>query len=44
MYKVNGTFPNYGCSGYKLEGGEEIVWTYTCAGLGADVGAAGMAK
>lgn len=44
MYKVNGTFPNYGCSGYKLEGGEEIVWAYTCAGLGADVGAAGMAK
>lgn len=44
MYKVNGIFPNYGCSGYKLEGGEEIVWAYTCAGLGADVGAAGMAK
>lgn len=44
MYKVNGTFPNYGCSGYDLESGEEIVWTYTCAGLGADVGAAGMAK
>ena len=34
MYEVNGTFPNYGCSGYTLEGGEEIVWVYTCAGLG----------
>ena len=44
MYKVNGTFPNYGCSSYTLEGGEEIVWTYTCAGLGTDVGAAVMAK
>lgn len=44
MYEVNGTFPNYGCSGYTLSGGEEIVWSYTCAGLGADVGAADMAK
>lgn len=44
MYKVNGTFPNYGCSGYVLTGGEEIVWCYTCAGLGDDVGAAVMAK
>lgn len=40
MYRVNGAFPNYGCSGYVLTGGEEIVWTYTCAGLGDDVGAA----
>ena len=44
MYKVNGTFPNYGCSSYVLTGGEEIVWCYTCAGLGDDVGAAVMAK
>lgn len=44
MYKVNGSFPNYGCSGYVLTGGEEIVWCYTCAGLGDDVGAAVMAK
>ena len=44
MYKVNGTFPNYGCSSYVLTGGEEIVWCYTCAGLGDDVGAAGMVK
>lgn len=39
MYKVNGWFPNYGCSAYKLQGGEEIVWCYTCTGLGTDVGA-----
>ena len=38
MYKVNEIFPNYGCSSYKLEGGEEIVWCYTCNGLGEDVG------
>ena len=41
MYKVNGWFPNYGCSGYVLTGGETIVWCYTCNGLGADVGAEG---
>ena len=39
MYKVNGWFPNYGCSAYELQGGEEIVWVYTCTGLGTDVGA-----
>ena len=39
MYKVNGWFPNYGCSSYKLNGGETIVWCYTCKGLGEDVGA-----
>ena len=38
MYKVNDWFPNYGCSAYKLTGGENIVWCYTCNGLGADVG------
>ena len=38
MYKVNGWFPNYGCSSYYLEDGDVIVWTYTCKGLGADVG------
>lgn len=42
MYKVNGRFPNYGCSAYELQGGEEIVWVYTCEGLGADVGAERM--
>ena len=39
MYKVNGWFPNYGCSSYYLTGGEKIVWCYTCSGLGEDVGA-----
>lgn len=39
MYKVNGIFPNYGCSAYELCGGEEIVWCYTCVGLGMDLGA-----
>lgn len=39
MYKVNDWFPNYGCSAYELQGGEEIVWYYTCTGLGTDVGA-----
>ena len=38
MYKVNGWFPNYGCSDYELSDGEEIVWCYSCIGLGADVG------
>lgn len=38
MYKVNGWFPNYGCSAYTLKDGDTIVWTYTCNGLGADVG------
>jgi hypothetical protein len=42
MYKVNGWFPNYGCSAYELQGGEEIVWCYTCTGLGTDVGAERM--
>jgi len=38
MYKVNGWFPNYGCSSYTLKDGDNIVWDYTCNGLGADVG------
>lgn len=38
MYKVNDWFPNYGCSAYRLTDGEQIVWCYTCVGLGADVG------
>lgn len=42
MYKVNGEFPNYGCSGYQVEQGDEIVWCYTCKGLGTDVGAKGF--
>lgn len=37
MYKVNGWFPNYGCSRYKLKEGDRVEWVYTCD-LGADVG------
>lgn len=38
MFKVNGWFPNYGCSSYFLEDGDVITFVYTCSGLGADVG------
>lgn len=38
MYQVNGEFPNCGCSGYTVQPGDEIVWSFTCAGLGKDVG------
>ena len=38
MFKVNEWFPNYGCSSYTLKDGDDIVWCYTCTGLGADVG------
>ncbi len=37
MYKVNGWFPNYGCSRYHLKQGDVIEWVYTCD-LGYDVG------
>ncbi|MCC5909120.1 MAG: DUF4430 domain-containing protein [Clostridiaceae bacterium] len=37
MYKVNGWFPNYGSSRYKLENGDVIQWIYTCD-LGRDIG------
>ena len=37
MYSVNGTFPNYGCSDYKLKNGDEVEWRYTCD-LGEDIG------
>lgn len=39
MYKVNGWFPNYTISHYKLSDGDHIVLCYTCKGLGTDVGA-----
>ena len=42
MYKVNGWFPNYGCSSYYLQDGDDIIWCYTCKGLGTDVGAPPM--
>lgn len=37
LYKVNGVFPNYGCSKYLVKAGDRIEWVYTCD-LGADVG------
>lgn len=37
MYKVNGRFPDYGCSRYTVSPGDKIEWVYTCD-LGADVG------
>ncbi len=37
MYKVNGWFPNYGCSRYQLKAGDRVEWVYTCD-LGVDVG------
>ena len=37
MYKVNGWFPNYGCSQYKMKDGDKMVWCYTC-NIGKDVG------
>jgi len=37
MYKVNGWFPNYGCSRYQLKAGDVVEWVYTCD-LGKDVG------
>ena len=37
MYRVDGEFPNYGCSKYKLRDGQVIEWVYTCS-LGTDVG------
>ena len=36
-YRVNGKFPNYGCSLYFPEEGDEICFLYTCD-LGADIG------
>ena len=36
-YRVNGWFPNYGCSQYQLRDGDVIEWLYTCD-LGRDVG------
>ncbi|MBQ7566790.1 MAG: DUF4430 domain-containing protein [Oscillospiraceae bacterium] len=43
MYRVNGTFPNYGCSKYTLSDGDVIEWVYTCD-LGADVGGGGVGQ
>lgn len=43
MYKVNGWFPNYGCSRYQLKEGDKVEWVYTCD-LGKDVGGDYSAK
>ena len=37
MYRVNGKFPNYGCSKYILKEGDKVEWIYTCD-LGKDIG------
>ena len=37
MYKVNGVYPNYGCSQYTLKDGDVIEWQYT-VDLGRDLG------
>ena len=37
MYKVNGWYPNYGCSRYQLKDGDVVEWRYTCD-LGNDIG------
>ena len=37
MYRVNGWYPNYGCSSYTLKDGDKIEWKYTCS-LGSDIG------
>ena len=37
MYRVNGWYPNYGCSRYQLSDGEVVEWRYTCD-LGKDIG------
>ncbi len=42
MYRVNGWYPNYGCSRYQLADGEVVEWRYTCD-LGRDVGCDWMA-
>lgn len=37
MYRVDGEFPNFGCSKYELSDGQTVEWVYTCD-LGNDVG------
>ena len=42
MYQVNGKFPNYGSSSYQVQDQDNILWIYSCDGLGTDVGAERM--
>lgn len=37
MYRVNGWYPNYGCSRYQLAEGDVVEWRFTCD-LGNDIG------
>ena len=37
VYRVNGKQPNYGCSSCVVQEGDNIVWSYTCSGMGKDV-------
>lgn len=37
MYRVNGDYPNFGCSRYALKSGDTVEFRYTCD-LGADIG------
>lgn len=37
VYRVNGKQPNYGCSSCVVQKGDNIVWSYTCSGMGKDV-------
>ena len=37
MYRVNGNYPNFGCSRYILQDGDTVEFRYTCD-LGADIG------
>ena len=37
MYKVNGWYPNYGCSRYQLSDGDVVEWRFTCD-FGNDIG------
>jgi hypothetical protein len=39
MYRVNGWYPNYGCSRYQLQQGDVVQWRYTCD-MGSDIGGA----
>lgn len=41
MYRVNGWYPNYGCSRYQLQDGDRVEWRFTCD-LGNDIGGANV--
>lgn len=43
MYRVNGVYPDYGCSQYQLKPGDRVEWVYTCTG-GEDIGGRNSAK